>query len=342
MALETGSYECLPAPVFVRGFLRTLAKHLGLEADELLALYLAAVPQSVAPSAVPVPANGSPHLSAGNGHANGYTNGHTNGHTNGSANAYANGQSNGHTNGHTNGNANAYINGQSNGHTNGNANGHINGHSNGHAVAEPVAATPPPELKTHWKPVWARPAWLSGNVLMSGLIVLLLTVGVAWGGDQMLKGLGQSQPARALNALQPTIEAIVLEPTPTDDLALNPTPAATAVPTTPVSIFAASPTPLSAQHNLELKLDMPGRSWVRVDADGVTVFQAILEAGNSKTFTAKNRITMRAGNGAGVSVTVNGSAQGPLGASGDVVDKQWVLSDTGAVSSTPPVWSTPP
>jgi len=87
---------------------------------------------------------------------------------------------------------------------------------------------------------------------------------------------------------------------------------------------------------------MTGRSWIRVDADGVSVFQGILEAGTSKTFSAHNRITMRAGNGAGVSAAVNGSAQGALGASGDVVDRQWVLNDTGTVSSTPPVWSTPP
>ena len=87
---------------------------------------------------------------------------------------------------------------------------------------------------------------------------------------------------------------------------------------------------------------MTGRSWVRVDADGVSIFQGILEAGTSKTFSAHNRITLRAGNGAGVSASVNGSAQAPLGASGDVVDRQWVLNDTGTVSSTPPVWSTPP
>ena len=211
-----------------------------------------------------------------------------------------------------------------------------------HAAPEAVASKPPPELKPHLKPVWARPVWLSGNLLMSGLIVLLLTGGVAWGGDQMLKGLGQSQPIKALDQLKPTLEAIVLEATPTEAFALNPTPLASPGTATPVSIFAATPTPLSAQHTLDVRLDMPGRSWVRVDADGVTVFQAILEAGMSKTFSAHNRITLRAGNGAGVSVSVNGSSTGPLGANGDVVDRQWVLSDAGAVTITPVAWSTPP
>ena len=288
-ALESGAYECLPAPVFVRGFLRTLARQLGLDAEELLALYVAAVPQSVASSSIALSTNGS------NG----------------------------------------------NGHVNRHVNGHGIGHGNGHGTPEPEAS-PPPDLKPHIKPSWVRPTWLSGNVLMSGLIVLLLLVGVAWGGDQMLKGLGQSQPARALAQLKPTLEAIVLEPTPTEAFALNPTPSLSPVPATPVSIFAATPTPLTAQRNLEVRLDMTGRSWVRVDADGVSVFQGILEAGTSKTFSARSRITLRAGNGAGVSASVNGSSQAPLGASGDVVDRQWVLNDSGAVASTPPVWSTPP
>lgn len=273
LALESGSYECLPAPVFVRGFLRTLARHLGLDAEELLGLYVAVVPQSVAPSCIAPSANGS--------------------------------------------------------------------HRTGQGAPEPKPYTPP-DLAPNLKPAWARPAWLSGNLLMSGLIVLLLTVGVAWGGDQMLKGLGQSQPVKALDQLKPTLEAIVLEPTPTESFALNPTPAQSPVPATPVSIFAATPTPLTAQRSLEVRLDMTGRSWVRVDADGVSVFQSFLEAGTSKTFSARYRITLRAGNGAGVSPSVNGSSQGPLGASGDVVDRQWVLNDSGTVASTPPVWSTPP
>jgi hypothetical protein len=51
---------------------------------------------------------------------------------------------------------------------------------------------------------------------------------------------------------------------------------------------------------------------------------------------------MRAGNGGGVTAVVNGKLVGLLGASGDVVDKQWVLNDAGAVASTTPTWTDPP
>ncbi len=38
-ALEADDYEALPAPVFVRGYLRSCARVLGVDAEELLALY---------------------------------------------------------------------------------------------------------------------------------------------------------------------------------------------------------------------------------------------------------------------------------------------------------------
>lgn len=38
-ALETGDFEALPAPVYVKGFLRTYARYLGLDPLPLLALY---------------------------------------------------------------------------------------------------------------------------------------------------------------------------------------------------------------------------------------------------------------------------------------------------------------
>jgi cytoskeleton protein RodZ len=272
VALENGAYESLPAPVFVRGFLRTLARDLGLDVEELLSLYAAAVPQSVAPSS--------------NGH-NGY-----------------------------------------------------NGHS-GNGKSEPESA-PPPALKAHLKPVWARPAWLSGNLLMAGLIVLLLLAGVAWGGEQMFRGLGQSQPIKALDQLKPTIEAIILEPTPTEVFALNPTPAPTPAPVdAPVSIFAATPTPLTVQHKLEIRLEATARSWVRIEADGAEAYVGILDPGTGITRTAQSRIALRSGNGGGVNVFVNGSAQPPLGASGDVVDRQWALNDNGAVTASTPPTATP-
>ena len=205
VALECGAYDCLPAPVFVRGFLRTLARQLGLDAEELLALYVAAVPQSVAPSS-----------NRPNAERKQWKRSREWSHER-SPKCLSR--------------MVTQI-----------AKWSLKWLREWSRNAGRPEASPPPDLKPHLKPAWARPRWLSGNVLMSGLIVLLLVVGVAWGGDQMLKGLGQSQPIKALDHLKPTLEAIVLEPTPTEVFALNPTPSPSPVPATPVSIFAATPT----------------------------------------------------------------------------------------------------
>ena len=139
VALESGTYDCLPAPVFVRGFLRTLARHLGLDADELLALYVAAVPQSVASSAVPTPINGG-------GYASGHTNGHAHANGNGHPNASALANGNAHANGNGHPTANAHTNG--NGQPNGTVHAIGNGHTNGHGTRTPTATPTPTRART--------------------------------------------------------------------------------------------------------------------------------------------------------------------------------------------------
>lgn len=53
IALEEGDYEKLPPGVYVRGFLRALAAYLGLDAQELIALYGQEVPHEAVPSPTP-------------------------------------------------------------------------------------------------------------------------------------------------------------------------------------------------------------------------------------------------------------------------------------------------
>jgi hypothetical protein len=206
----------------------------------------------------------------------------------------------------------------------------------GEAAKRPITATakPRPALTL------VRPNWLTANILMSGMIALLLVAGVAWGGGQVLKGLEQSRPVKALQQAQPTIAAMMqLDPTATPTLAPIPSPAA-AVPTI-TSDAPATATPLPLR-NLELKLDATARTWIRIESDGTEAFQGTLEAGMSKGVTAHSRIVMRAGNAGGVNVTVNGKLLGLLGGSGDVIDKQWVIDDAGAVATVTPVWANPP
>lgn len=265
IALETESFEELPAPVFVRGFLRTLARHLKLNADELLALYAEAVPQEPSLESAPV-----------------------------------------------------------------------------------VEEKPRPgELSapTIRGPGW--PGWLNPGSVMVGLIAIVLVAGIVWGGSQIAKGV--SLPSFPMppffDAPTPASSASSVRVTP---VAPSPAPALSAAPTaalaapSPAATFAFPTPTATAAASFEVRLDVVSRSWVKVEVDGTGVQESVLEVGVSKTYMAARRVTLRVGNAAGISVTVNGKAQPALGAEGDVVDRQWTIGDGGAVVLVTPTWTNPP
>ncbi len=65
------------------------------------------------------------------------------------------------------------------------------------------------------------------------------------------------------------------------------------------------------------------RSWVRAVADGITVFEGFLSAGDQQVWQAKRQLSVRIGNASAVSLTVNGRPVGRLGNPGDVVDETY-------------------
>lgn len=65
-------------------------------------------------------------------------------------------------------------------------------------------------------------------------------------------------------------------------------------------------------------------SWLRVQADGNTIYEGVMSAGERQTFLAQRRILIRAGNPPNVFVTVNGLEQGALGQNpGQPVNWPW-------------------
>ena len=73
-----------------------------------------------------------------------------------------------------------------------------------------------------------------------------------------------------------------------------------------------------------LSLHVTETSWLRVTVDGKVVLEGTLPAGSAKSFTGKTA-DVRVGNAGGVRIAVNGRDLGPLGASGDVVERRFVL-----------------
>jgi cytoskeletal protein RodZ len=92
----------------------------------------------------------------------------------------------------------------------------------------------------------------------------------------------------------------------------------------PPPLAAVKPLPKPAVKR-GLSVRVTEASWLRVDIDGVVAYEGTLPAGAAKSFAGKSAV-VRVGNAGGVQIAVNGKAVGPLGASGDVVERRFVLS----------------
>ena len=122
----------------------------------------------------------------------------------------------------------------------------------------------------------------------------------------------------------------------TDDTALllptvTPEPSATPTPLPPT----ATPTPLVYTGvNVELVVKQP--SWVQILTDDVKVFEGILQPNSTRSWSGQNRVAIRAGNGGGVEVIVNGISRGLMGAEGQVVDQIWEKVENPSTLPTEP------
>lgn len=67
----------------------------------------------------------------------------------------------------------------------------------------------------------------------------------------------------------------------------------------------------------------PNTAWLTVRADGREVFEGLLAAGVSKTFTAEEKIFLRTGNAGSTKVLVNGVEQESLGKEGEVAEHEY-------------------
>ncbi len=71
-------------------------------------------------------------------------------------------------------------------------------------------------------------------------------------------------------------------------------------------------------------------SWIRVVADGATVFEGTLSPGAEQTWSAEESIVLRAGNAGGVQITLNNQDMGIMGQFGEVREEVFVRPDRAA------------
>lgn len=139
-------------------------------------------------------------------------------------------------------------------------------------------------------------------------------------------------PALAVSDVGTATPTAGATPTPLPPTPAPPTPTATR---TRRPTRTRTPSPARAQA-LTLSLNATARSWIRVVADGQTVFEGTVVPGDERTWKARREITLRTGNAGGVIVSINGRQLGALGNSGQVLEYVWRLTESGQVVMATP------
>jgi cytoskeleton protein RodZ len=122
---------------------------------------------------------------------------------------------------------------------------------------------------------------------------------------------------QAFRQSQPAQEAAALFPTPTP---IPPTP--TTLPQSAVPTQAPAATPTIPANQAEVTAKISQDAWLQVQVDGQRSFEGVLKAGQTQTWTGKD-VFVWAGNAGGVNIILNGHEIGPLGATGEVVKKDF-------------------
>lgn len=136
--------------------------------------------------------------------------------------------------------------------------------------------------------------------LLSGIMFLLLCAG-AWAAAQYFKG---QQQHNANNGGAPALSSPTPEPSPT------PTPDTSAAPAAPEASPATTTTP--PPNGLLIQLTATtSECWISVKPDGLNTEQALLQAGETKEFTASEKVLMNLGNYPALSIKVNGRPLNP-------------------------------
>ncbi len=121
-------------------------------------------------------------------------------------------------------------------------------------------------------------------------------------------GLNVPLPAPVQQPVKSSAAAVVL-PTPTPPPTDTPTP---------------SPTPSPQYYTgVAVELMVHKRSWVQILVDDVKSFEGVLKPGDRPNWSGDKRVAIRAGNGGGIEVYVNGQNMGFMGEEGQVVDQVW-------------------
>lgn len=79
----------------------------------------------------------------------------------------------------------------------------------------------------------------------------------------------------------------------------------------------------ATMEQIDLRLELTERTWLRVTIDSEVVFEGLGRQGETLEWTAQQQAQLLTGNAIGIYVTINDIALGKLGGRGQVVDQTW-------------------
>lgn len=98
---------------------------------------------------------------------------------------------------------------------------------------------------------------------------------------------------------------------------------------------AAADTTTAPKAPIVVDAQVVQQSWVRVTTDGDQAYEGILQEGTERSWTAKESLTIRAGNAGGVILSYNQGTTKPMGKPGTVVEQTFKPGDGELASLTP-------
>jgi transcriptional regulator with XRE-family HTH domain len=184
----------------------------------------------------------------------------------------------------------------------------------------PQPAEPPPEPARDRPPLVRL---LRSDALAFGLLGVGLVIAVLWGSSRLRQAPGREMPTQQSAFLEELSALNTSEPAPTFPPTSTPT-------VEPAADFF---------DRVVLTINVTQRSWVRIEVDGVMVFEGQVEPDTILQYEGAETVRVLTGNGAGLEVTFNGRDQGPLGERGEVVEHVYTVE--GLYTTTPTITPSP-
>ena len=151
---------------------------------------------------------------------------------------------------------------------------------------------------------YASSRWISmETILVVGVILIVLLAVVAATSYILSRNLNE-QASASITATVPAETA--------------PPPTATPILFTPTPTF-----PVNPAGNVVLTLTATEHVWVRVKRDARTVFEQMMDPGQTETWTGREEIAVETGNGGGLQVEVNRQPQGTMCGQGQACSRAW-------------------